>query len=130
MRRIERVAVVALVLGLALGIGAGAGAQSSTRFEQLRWTHPDPGAVRGYRVYYGTTSGDYLPPLDVGVPPTDGGGAFVYDLEVAALDAVYVSVTAYDAFDQESDASNERVLLPPAPPEPLGAPGQPIPILD
>jgi len=119
------------VLGVALAssLGGQAGAQESTRTETLRWSHPQPSSVDGFRVYYGSSSGNYDQSLDVRIPGTDGSGNFVYDLRVPADQVVYVAVTAYA--ELESGFSNEKVSEPPAPPpSALGQPGRPQPVLN
>ena len=120
-----------LCTALACALAGPVGAQGGTRTETLRWSHPDPSGVEGFRVYYGASSGNYSEAFDVGLPPTDGSGNFVYDLQVPQDQAVYVAVTAYA--DLESEFSNERLRPPPDPepqPVPLGQPGRPVPVLN
>lgn len=67
----------------------------------LAWTPNQEPDVAGYRVYYGTSSRDYINFVDV-------GGATSYRLG-DLLDGVtyYVAVTAYDTAGNESDFSAE-----------------------
>jgi hypothetical protein len=87
------------------------GLEASARTETLRWSHPDPASVDGYRVYYGNASRVYSWQVDVQTPPTDSQGAFVYDLEVDDTATVYVAVTAYTG-SLESAYSNEKLRSP------------------
>ena len=96
------------VLGLAL---AGIAGDAQARSERLRWTHPEPTAVAGFRLFWGTASGDYRWTLDVGIPEQDETGAFVYYLEVADGAPVHVAVAAYRS-EITSPYSNERLRMP------------------
>jgi len=96
----------ALALAATLLLAVGAAAQ--TRTETLRWTHPTPSEVEGFRVHYGTSSRVYTQQIDVRLPPTDAG-AFVYDLVVPEADDIYVAVSAYDADGLSSVLSNEKM---------------------
>jgi hypothetical protein len=110
-RFVSRASVVALALGCA--------AAASARTEVLRWQHPNPTAVTGFRVLVGNASGSYQTTLDVGLP-TASGGVYSYSLQVPDPNTVYVVVRAYGATGNESPPSNENRLL-----GLLGTPGQP-----
>jgi glucose/arabinose dehydrogenase len=104
---------------LALLILAIAGT-AQARMEIFRWrdTNPAPSPVDGFRIYLGSSSGNYTTVLDVqGLTPVNG----VYHASTLVDDAavVYVAVTAYDAANLESGFSNEIVRSPVAnePPE-------------
>jgi hypothetical protein len=101
-------AVISFLAAAALVLSA-ASASAQLRVETLRWTHPNPSEVAGFRVHYGLTSGVYLASVNVGVPAKDSSGAYVYPLSLTLLDTVYVSVTAYDADGVSSPFSNEKV---------------------
>lgn len=103
--------LAALVLGL-----AGA---ASARTELLRWQHPDPSAVAGFKVYVGNATGVYQTTLDVG-KPTASGGVYSYSLQVPDSNTVYVAVSAYGPTGLEGAKSNEQQRL-----GLLGTPGQP-----
>jgi hypothetical protein len=85
-------------------------AAAQTRVETVRWWHPNPSAVDGYKVYYGTSSGSYTTSTDVGIPATDSQGAYTYGLSVPSSQTVYIAITAY-AGNQESPFSNEKVRV-------------------
>ena len=78
----------------------------------LRWTVPPGSGVAGYRVYAGTASGTYGPPVDVGSMATATLSGVVYYLypNLQLGTPSYVSVTAYTAAGIESDYSNELLF--------------------
>lgn len=118
MREALRGAAFLLVLAASFTIGLDAPAQGQ-RVEQLRWTHPNPSEVAGYRVYWGDSPGSYDSQVDTGIPATDASGAYVYSLSFTSGAAIYVAVTAYNAQGLESALSNEKSG------NPIGQPGQP-----
>jgi hypothetical protein len=64
--------------------------------------NPEP-AVRGYVIYYGTSSGNYTHSIDVG----NATNCAISGLQAGAT--YYLAVTAYDASRNESGFSNEIV---------------------
>lgn len=97
-----------LVAGLCL-VASGAQARQQT----LRWKHPDPGAVAGFRVYVGTHSHQYTSTFDVGKPTPDASGVFSSTVSVPDGVTVYVAVAAYSAQGLESPLSNEQSYAAP-----------------
>lgn len=76
-------------------------ASGATSSVGLSWqASTDPAAI-GYKVYYGCKSGDYTNEVSVGNVTT----AAISGL--TAGNTYYFAATAYDAFDDESDFSNE-----------------------
>jgi hypothetical protein len=63
---------------------------------------PDP-SVRGYFIYYGTSSGNYTQRIDVG----DARTCTISGLQEGAM--YYIAATAYDSSGNESGFSNEVV---------------------
>jgi hypothetical protein len=108
-----------LLGGLALLTSLALAAAAEARTETLRWTHPNAAGVAGYKVYYGSASGQHPNVIDVGAL-TPQNGIVTFDLVVPDDLTVYVTVTAYDEYAQESGKSNEKKRL-----APLGRPGQP-----
>jgi len=92
---------------------------ASARSELLRWQHPDPNTVAGFKVYVGNAPGVYQTTLDVG-KPTASGGVFSYSLQVPDANTVYVTVSAYGSTGLEGAKSNEQLRL-----GQLGTPGKP-----
>ena len=92
---------------------------ASARTELLRWQHPAPSAVAGFKVYVGNAAGVYQTTLDLGLP-TASGGVFSYSLQVPDASSVYISVSAYGPTGLEGVKSNEQLRL-----GQLGAPGKP-----
>jgi hypothetical protein len=75
---------------------------------KLAWDPSPASSLAGYRVYYGTVSGAYNAPLDV-------GNATTCTVSGIPAGAYYFAVTAYDIDSQESDFSNEISLaIPPS----------------
>ena len=72
----------------------------------LHWEpSPSPGII-GYRIYYGTASGQYVTSVEVGSVVT----ATITDLTVGI--SYYFAVTAFNADGDESDFSNEYKFVP------------------
>ncbi len=86
---------------------------------KLAWDPPATGEVNGYKIYYGTSSGNYT-------KTTDAGKSTQYDLSALSLmdnTVYYFIVKAYNNIG-ESPASNEiswksSDSTPPAPPQGL-----------
>ena len=112
MARVRAGAVFALLLALA--------GTASARTELLRWNHPDPSKVAGFKVYVGNAPGVYQTTLDVG-KPTPSGGVYSYSLQVPDANTVYVTLSAYGSTGLEGAKSNEQQRL-----GLLGAPGKPL----
>jgi fibronectin type 3 domain-containing protein len=67
----------------------------------LAWDPNEELDLGGYRVYYGTTSGDYINFVDIGT-------ATSYRLDNLLDDVTYyIALTAYDTAGNESDFSGE-----------------------
>ncbi len=69
----------------------------------LKWTANSEADLDGYNIYYGTSSGNYGGPLDVGD---------VIEYQLAGLTegiTYYIALTAYDSYDNESNRSNQVV---------------------
>lgn len=96
-----------------LGVVAGLSDQPGYAYDvMLRWTvPPDPG-IAGYRVYAGTASRIYDPPVDVGLMATATLSGLVYYLypNLQLGTPSYIAVTAYTAAGIESDYSNELLF--------------------
>ncbi len=111
-------------LALALGAAAfvlAAATPALARNELLRWTHPNPNGVQGFRVHYGPSSRQYTKSVDVGLPQPDAAGVYVYDLVVPNAATIYVSVTAYGPSQLQSSFSNEQLRPPPVAGPPPGS---------
>jgi hypothetical protein len=78
------------------------------RSELLRWQHPNPSSVAGFKVYVGSASGSYQTTIDVGLP-TPSSGVYSYSLQVSDADSVYVAVSAYGPTGLEGPRSNEQL---------------------
>ena len=73
----------------------------------ITWDANTESDLAGYYVYYGTASGDYGTPIDVGD---------VTEYELTGLDEgvrYYVAITVYDTADNESEMSDEESGVPP-----------------
>jgi hypothetical protein len=112
--RLQWPRVAAVAVGVLLLAAA-----ASARTEQLRWQHPDPSTVAGFKVYVGNAPGVYQTTLDVGMP-TASSGVFSYSLQIPDADTVYVTVSAYGPTGLEGPKSNEQERL-----GLLGTPGKP-----
>lgn len=83
---------------------------------QISWDPNTESDLAGYKVYYGTASGQYGAPVDVGLVTT---------FDVLGIDdetEYFVAVTAYDLSGNESDFSDEVSIIigdltPPGPPK-------------
>lgn len=90
------------------GDGGGGGGGSVTTSVTLDWDAPTTNTdgslitdLQGYKVYYGTSTGDYSLSVDVGTS-TD---CLISSLTEGAT--YYFVVVAYDSLGNESDPSNE-----------------------
>lgn len=101
---------------IALLLPAGA---AQARSELLRWQHPNPSTVAGFKVHVGSSSGSYQTVIDVGLP-TPVNGVYSFALQVPDPDGVYVAVSAYGPTGLEGPRSNEKFRE-----GLLGAPGKP-----
>ena len=110
-RALRAVAFAALLLLVASAAAA--------RTELLRWQHPNPASVAGFKVYVGNAAGVYQTTLDIGMP-TASGGVFSYSLQVPDANSVYIRVSAYGPTGLEGAKSNEQLRL-----GQLGTPGTP-----
>ena len=70
--------------------------------------------LAGYKLYYGTASGDYTTTIDIGSP-----GVSTWLIADLAAATYYVVATAYNIAGIESDYSNEaQKVVPPSVPSP------------
>lgn len=98
--------IISLLILLSFGCGGGGG--SSTSYSStLTWDPPTTNAdgtpltdLAGYKIYYGTSSGNYTKVIDVGDVTT-------YKVEGLNPGTYYFTVTAYDISGNESGYSNE-----------------------
>jgi hypothetical protein len=105
--------VSAVMGGCSSGGNAPSGASgapssaSGTGIAVLAWSAPSTNVdgtpltdLAGYKVHYGTSSGDYTAAVNVG-PTTE------YSITDLAPGTYYIAVTAYDSSGRESGYSNE-----------------------
>lgn len=71
----------------------------------FEWT-PNTEAITGYKIHYGTESGNYTEVVDVGLPATTDGKVRGTVLGIPENVPYYFSATAYN-HDQESPYSDE-----------------------
>jgi hypothetical protein len=99
--------LIAIIISL-YSCGGGSGSStSSSNSATLSWEAPTTNAdgtpltdLGGYKVYYGTSSGNYTVSLDVGNVTT-------YKIDNLTPGTYYFAVTAYDTSGNESGYSNE-----------------------
>lgn len=85
--------------------GGGADVGEGNQTAALRWSAASDARVKGYRVYYGTRSGQYLQQRGAGL---DAGVSTEYLVAGLATGATYYfAVTGYDDAGNESDYSAE-----------------------
>lgn len=85
---------------------------STTRSVSLAWDPSPDSAVVGYRIYYGTTSGNWTNQIDIGNQTSVSLTGFVPQT------TYYLTVKAYDSNHLESEPSNELEYMAPAAPSP------------
>jgi len=77
----------------------------------LSWDANTEDDLAGYKVYYGTSSGNYGEPIDA-------GNVTVYELEELNEGITYyIAITAYDTSNNESEKSDEVSGVPQPPPD-------------
>ncbi len=114
MRSRIRLLLAAVTLGLL------AASVSAAEMTTLRWTHPTPSQVAGFRVFVGYSSENYEPEFEVdfaGLTPING--IYQVSIEIDGSKPAYVALRAYNS-QETSDLSNERIYT-----IPLGIPGRP-----
>jgi hypothetical protein len=96
------------------GGSGGSGGTGGTVTGTMSWaapaTHTDGSPITdlaGYRIYYGTTSGNYSGSIDVVGKDSTSMPVSTLASAVPASGTYFISVTAYDAYGIESDYSNE-----------------------
>ena len=89
------------------GGGSGSSSTGSSNSATITWDAPTTNAdgtpltdLAGYKLYYGTSSGNYSVAIDVGNVTT-------FKVDGLSSGTYYFAVTAYDASGNESDYSNE-----------------------
>ena len=112
----SRTRLILAALFLSLSASSVSGAETTL----LRWTHPDPSDVTGFRVSIGYSPGNYVPELEVEFDGlTAQNGIFQATIEIDESQPVYVALRAFND-EATSYYSNERVYS-----GPLGIPGRP-----
>jgi hypothetical protein len=101
-----RLSGLCLLLALALPLAA--------RATVVRFRHPSPDGVAGYRLYYGPAPGIHGQSVDLGAEPSAPGQivSVLLDLGIPVGARVYAVMTAYDAAGRESSPSNEILIVP------------------
>ncbi len=112
----RRTSLILGALMLALSVSSVSAAETTL----LRWTHPSPSEVTGFRVFIGYSSRNYEPHLEMEFEGlTAVGGVYQAIINIDPTRPVYVALQAYG--DEKTSAySNERVFT-----VPLGVPGRP-----
>lgn len=116
-----------LFLTLALLFALVSPALSYGPNNSLCWDKTPDGDLAGYKVYFGTKTGTYSPPVDVKLAPHTSTpacgtqvGMKMADIGSVPNGTVFVGVTAYDTSGNESAKSVEISLpfdgLPPSAP--------------
>lgn len=81
------------------------------------WLPNSESDLAGYKIHYGSTSGQYDQVVDCNLPETVDGRVH-YTIHDAPATLTYFAATAYDTDGNESDYSNELSLNPaPAAPQ-------------
>ncbi len=84
----------------------GAGALKITWTQPTTYTDGSPLTVKGYRIYYGTSTRQYISYIDVG----NVTEVTIPNLSLPSTQTYYISVTVYDDAGNESDYSNEALI--------------------
>lgn len=74
------------------------------------WTPNSETNLAGYKIYYGSQSGNYTAEVDCGLPEIQDD-QIIYTMDMPNGE-LWVAATAYDADGFESDFSNEVHLMP------------------
>jgi hypothetical protein len=89
----------------------------------LRWRHPAPERVAGFRAHLGPAPGQYTRTIDLGRPAPDAEGVYRARVEVDDGARTHLAISAYDESGRESAPSNEWARSSTA--VVLGQPGRP-----
>lgn len=80
----------------------------------VSYTHPNPSAIAGYRLYVGTRSRDYPLQIELGMKPRIPWQVVSEPLPFSLPSVpLYIAMTAYTAGGLESGFSNERLYVHP-----------------
>jgi hypothetical protein len=113
--RLTAILILSLLSLSSIGCGGGSGGGSSGEGGSpgnggtinLGWFANTESDLAGYRVYYGTSPGNYGTPIDVGMG-TPSGGLTTYSLMNLTKGQTYcLAITAYDTSNNESVLSTE-----------------------
>ena len=91
----------------------------------LRWTHPDPASVDGFRVHTSVAGAGYDSGVDVAKPAPDASGIYMATVPVPDGVQVDLKMSAYSfssGLASSLSANSNSLFL-------LGAPGQPMVVL-
>lgn len=112
--------VIAFGLGWLL-LGA---TNAEARQEVLQWTHPAATAVQRFEALYGSSTGVYGAPVNLGKPTPNSSGVYQGSITVGDAENIYVVVRAVGSNGEISPNSGERFrTAPPPPPPPTGGTG-------
>ena len=124
-KKIFSIINVSLIIAVLGGCGGGTasfnGPQVGTRTVQLSLVAPStysdgspipPGAIAGYKIYYGLDSSTYTSnPIELAPNVISGSlGTVAVTMTVVLGQTYYIAATTYDAFGLESDYSNEMSM--------------------
>lgn len=110
-----RLSLLALMILVLSSCGNGGGSETgsvsggSSNVAKLSWDPPTTNAdgtswdeLAGYKIYYGTSSGNYTEMIDINDPQDTE-----YTIVSLAFGTYYFAATAYDTSGNETDFSNE-----------------------
>ncbi len=84
---------------------------ASARSERLRWTHPEPEQVTGFRVYIGFEPGVWSIHADLPGAEPDEVGIYSAVIEDLPEVDVLIAMIAYDAEGRDSELSDHKQAL-------------------
>ncbi len=86
---------------------------------QFSWTPNSEPTLAGYKIYYGTASGDYTTVIDVGNPAAVDNEIIYSVTGLSTGITYYFTATAYDTDGFESDYADEIIWICPDSPAPV-----------
>jgi hypothetical protein len=107
----ELVSALAPVL-VGLGLLALAAGEARALVQTLRWTHPSPTAVSGFRLHVGLAPGSYHEIVELGLPARDANGVYSRSVTLPDDATRFLALTAVGS-GLESPKSNEKAVVPP-----------------
>jgi len=128
LHRIAR--ALCLTAGALVGLGAAAGAAEADQDVLVRWSHPQPSLVDGFRIHTRTEGAAHDTGTDVGLPALGLDGRYEANIPIPEGVQVYIRLSAYNSVGASPLSTRENGYLVETGGETLGKPGRPVLVIE